>query len=276
MSKDYVEHAGCRVMNQPTEQNIVALSLTTQAFHGDQIARRICCRPASDSALHGRALAARLTFWEIQLCFEMNSQCLWIKKKKKKKVLDWVPSFWNGNVSHFHEYWIESATACESSLSSAIDIMQTLSCKSSKPFFFFLAWSPINVFPQSEFAQTLYRGALTSVCQKWCQCSHGNYSYTLPHALPQLEWHSALFVCQMSDLISRQVAVNAEGESSIWAAETNVMMRRKGRRGAVQVKLLLCSVFIKKTLTRMVTQDEKDELVERVMMSSPVHSTYVI
>lgn len=85
MSKDYVEHAGCRVMNQPTEQNIVALSLTTQAFHGDQIARRICCRPASDSALHGRALAARLTFWEIQLCFEMNSQCLWIKKKKKKK-----------------------------------------------------------------------------------------------------------------------------------------------------------------------------------------------
>lgn len=80
----------------------------------------------------------------------------------------------------------------------------------------------------------------------------------------------------MSDLISRQVAVNAEGESSIWAAETNVMMRRKGRRGAVQVKLLLCSVFIKKTLTRMVTQDEKDELVERVMMSSPVHSTYVI
>lgn len=54
------------------------------------------------------------------------------------------------------------------------------------------------------------------------------------------------------------------------------MMRRKGRRGAVQVKLLLCSVFIKKTLTRMVTQDEKDELVERVMMSSPVHSTYVI
>lgn len=154
-----------------------------------------------------------------QIDFLGNSIMLWNeqpvlvdKKKKKKKVLDWVPSFWNGNVSHFHEYWIESATACESSLSSAIDIMQTLSCTSSKPFFFFFfAWSPINVFAQSEFAQTLYRGALTSVCQKWCQCSHGNYSYTLPHALPQLEWHSALFVCQMSDLISRQVAVNAEG-----------------------------------------------------------------
>ena len=69
-------------------------------------------------------------------------------------------------------------------------------------------------------------------------------------------------------------------ESSIWAAETNVMTGRKRRSGAVQVKLLLCSVFIKKTkkkkLTRMGTQDEKDELVERVMMSLPLQSTYVI
>lgn len=210
MSKDYVEHAGCRVMNQPTEQNIVALSLTTQAFHGDQIARRICCRPASDSALHGRALAARLTFWEIQLCFEMNSQCLWIKKKKKKGfrlsaiLLKWecVTFPW---ILNWECYSMRVVPVIGNRYNANIILYKL------KTFFFFLAWSPINVFPQSEFAQTLYQGALTSVCQKWCQCSHGNYSYTLPHALPQLEWHSALFVCQMSDLISRQVAVNAEG-----------------------------------------------------------------
>lgn len=160
-SADRTEHSGVKLNN-------------TGTFHGDQTALCVCCRPASDGALHGEAVPSQpdWLFWEIQLCFEMDSQCLWMKKKKKGFGLSAI--HWNGNVSHFHEYWIESATACKLSLSSSTDIAQ-ISSFTTFFFFFFFTQSPINVFAQSECAQTL-----TSVCQKWCQCSHGNYSYTLP------------------------------------------------------------------------------------------------
>lgn len=84
----------------------------------------------------------------------------------------WMMSDYANNMHHQHTILTETLASIGSKTSSKHGS---------------LTWTLIDVYAQPEFAQTLYWEALNPVCQKWCQCSHGNYSYTLPHALPQLE-----------------------------------------------------------------------------------------
>lgn len=95
----------------------------------------------------------------------------------------WVRSFfWAGTAA-------DDVRLCEhhaSSSPSSHDInTHTFACTSSKTPSKHCCFTSACAEP--GFAQILYWEAFNSVCQKWCQCSHGNYSYTLPHALPQLE-----------------------------------------------------------------------------------------
>lgn len=89
-------------MNQPTEQNRVALSLITQAWHGDKIAACFHCCPAS----HYMAKLCPCS----QIDFLRNSITLW----NEEPVLVDGTGFrvraihCSGNVSHFHEYWMNT------------------------------------------------------------------------------------------------------------------------------------------------------------------------
>lgn len=74
-SEDYV--LACQVLcHKSAKKNRTALSLITQAWHGDEIPES---RLRRSTAWQNGALAVTSTFWEIQLRSQMNSQCLWME-----------------------------------------------------------------------------------------------------------------------------------------------------------------------------------------------------
>ena len=174
MSEDYVEHAGCRVMNQPTEQNIVALSLITQAHSTET---RLLCVFVAVLPQMAHYMEKPCPLSQIDFFGKFNyalkwtaSACGW-KKKKKRFWIECHPL--KRECVTFP--WILNWECYSVQVVPVIVNRYNANFIFYNLFFFFFTQSPINVFAQSECAQTL-----TSVCQKWCQCSHGNYSYTLP------------------------------------------------------------------------------------------------